>query len=429
MQKKIPTIENTEQQRDKNIGRVDSLQKESYCKKFKRPNDEDALECFSFKKEKDGWHLSTSYFIGVDWLDIQKSAIRITSKFNHQDSQVEVDCLKMLENTLKEPENFQHLEGLLEVDFDVCPITIPRKEDFLSLFLISEYVHLLAHITSKGLKKAYYFVEENKRSKLKGKLLLVQNIKRNNFRGNFGDNYCRFQEYGINIPENQLLKKAMLAVAHFLDGYDGGTVEQIKSTLSGICPYWKEVDVNCDESKICAGKVNPFFKEYSTAINLAKLILRKMSFNQVVHGIDLTTTPPYWIDMSKLFEMYVFSKLRERFGKAVVYHPHFGKQEPDFLLFSDGDRPAYIIDAKYKQYGKKNIEVDDIRQVSGYARMKAIRKNLGVSHHHLLPCLIVFPQHNSNTFLPNHTDWEEEGRYLDIYKIGIQLPIIQNTIL
>ena len=423
-------IEATEQW-DANVVSIDpqnELSKDSYRKEVKRPGDTTASECFSLKKGETGWHMSTSYFIGVDWLDLQKSALRVSPKFNSFDDSIEIDYLKMLESALCEPKNFQHLDGLLWVDFSQPAITIPRQDDNLSLFLISEYIQVMAHITSKGLKKAYYFEEENQRSKLKGKLLLAQNIKRNNLKGNYADNYCRFQNYGVDIPENRLLKKALTVASHILDGYKEETVKQLKTTVSSIRPRWQHVSGECDERKISSGKVNPFYKEYPVAINLAKLILRKMSFNQVMHGVSMTTTPPYWIDMSKLFEMYVFALLRNRFSDNVIYHPHFRGQEPDYLLLPKEERPPYIIDAKYKRYAERPIETDDIRQVSGYARMKTIRKKLGIDNHSLIPCLIVYPDQECNNAIPDDKDWPEEGRYLDIYKVGIQLPVITKQI-
>lgn len=150
-----------------------------------------------------------------------------------------------------------------------------------------------------------------------------------------------------------------------------------------------------------------------------------MAYNQVIHGVSMTTTPPYWIDMSKLFEMYVFAMLRDRFGNHVIYHPHFRGQEPDYLLLPEEERPPYIIDAKYKRYAERAIETDDIRQVSGYARMKSIRKKLDVDNHSLIPCLIVFPNQECPKVIPDNKEWTEEGRYLDIYKVGVQLPVIE----
>lgn len=403
---------------------VASLEKNSYSKKIQRPGDKEPSDCFSLTKGETGWILSSSYFVGVDWLDEHKTAIRVKPKFDYKDKQIEVDYLGMLEEALKEPKNFDQLDGLLYVDFNRPSIPIPKQDDMLSLFLISEFLHITKRITDKGLKKSYYFVEANQCSKIKGKLLLSQNVKINNIRGNYSDNYCRYQEYGVDTPENRLLKKAMMFASHLLDTYHSDVVKQLKQTLTDIAPKWKQVKDECNPLKIREGKVNPFFKEYPIAMMLAKLILKKTAFNQVLHNANMTSTPPYWIDMSKLFEMFVLAKLRTRFGNKIIYHPHFRGQEPDYLLTAEEGRPPYIIDAKYKRYGEKSIETDDIRQVSGYCRMNVIRNRLGVMDHSLIPCLIVYPDHEGKEFVPTSYEWEDESRYIDVYKLGLNLPII-----
>lgn len=397
----------------------------SYCRKIKRPGDQDSSLCYSLVKDENAWRISTSYFIGVDWLDCPISSIRISPKFNHHDGEIEVNYLKMLEDALKEPTNFDHLDGLLYVDFNSPSINLPRQDDVLSLFIISEFIHVLARITEKGLKKSYYLKDENLHSKVKGKLLLQKNAKTNLVKGNRVDNYCRYQEYGIDIPENRLLKHALMLGSRLLDYYNENTIAHLKEIISSIRPSWKRVSDDFDSRLVQENRVNPFYKEYPIAIRLAKLILRRTSYNQVLHGVDMTSTPPYWIDMSKLFEMFVFSKLRERFGNNVIYHPHFRGQEPDYLLTSEGERPPFIIDAKYKRYGERAIETDDIRQVSGYSRLKSVRKRLGVEDHSLIPCMIIFPQHDSLNYVADYTNWQEEGRYIDVFKAGIELPIIQ----
>ena len=403
---------------------LDTLSNKLYCKTIKRPGDKVQSECFSLEKREAGWFMSSSYFVGVDWLQEGKTAIRIKPKFDHKENQIEVNYLRMLEEALKEPKNFDHLDGLLYVDFSKPSITVPRQDDMLSLFLISEFLYVIKRITDKGLRKSYYLIETNQRSKIKGKLLISRNIKKNNIRGNYSDNYCRYQEFGVDIPENRVLKKAINTSSFILDSYHSDVINRLKQIITDISPKWRGVKAECDAGKICEWKINPFFKEYVVAIRIAKLILRKMAFNQVLHNADMTSTPPYWIDMSKLFEMYVLSKLRDKFGERVDYHPNFRGQEPDYLLREDDKHPPFIIDAKYKRYGEQNIETDDIRQVSGYGRMKKLREKLNVTDHSLIPCLIIYPEHDSNDTIPPSDKWADEGRYIDVYKLGLNLPII-----
>lgn len=82
------------------------------------------------------------------------------------------------------------------------------------------------------------------------------------------------------------------------------------------------------------------------------------------------------------------------------------------------------MDAKYKRYGQRPIEIDDIRQVSGYARLKAFRKRLNVTSNNVIPCLIIYPDIHGKEEIPDWREWEEEGHYEAVYKVRIRLPLI-----
>lgn len=422
-----PIIEASEQWQEEPVRGIDGLECDCYKREVQRPGDREPSECFSLKKREDAWLLSSSYFIGADWLEEGRSAIRILPKFNTKDGEVQVDYLSMLEEALKEPKNFEHLDGLLFVDFKRPCIDIPQQDDALSLFLVSEFLSVMSAITKKGLKKAYYQVEENLNSKIKGKMLVAQNIKKNNARGNFSNNYCRYQEYGIDIPENHLLKAALMEAARIVESYKKGVnVNYLTDILRAIKPKWEKVSTKSHPKHPRASKSNAFYKEYPIAIHLAQLIMKHASINQVLHGTKTAKTPPYWIDMSKLFEMYVLRLLRERFDHHAEYHHRFlGGQEPDYLLYGDENRPPYIVDAKYKRYSEHNIDTDDIRQVSGYCRLKSIRKCLDVLDQNLIRCVIIYPDLDGYDALPPHTKWKDDGRYEEIYKVGIRLPLIK----
>ena len=81
-------------------------------------------------------------------------------------------------------------------------------------------------------------------------------------------------------------------------------------------------------------KKNIFYKEYEVAIKIGGYILKRFSFNLNKTSTKNTTTPPFWIDMSKLFELYVFSKLVKMFPEPneVTYHDKFwGGRKQIFL--------------------------------------------------------------------------------------------------
>ncbi|WP_411353317.1 5-methylcytosine restriction system specificity protein McrC, partial [Myroides injenensis] len=104
--------------------------------------------------------------------------------------------------------------------------------------------------------------------------------------------------------------------------------------------------------------------------------------------------PPFWIDMSKLFELYVFKKLREQFPNEgeVKYHFKVNRQEPDFILNTKCGLKA-VVDAKYKpRYKKGNPSMEDARQLAGYTRLNTIYKELGINDDSIIPAYFIYPK-------------------------------------
>ena len=181
-------------------------------------------------------------------------------------------------------------------------------------------------------------------------------------------------------------------------------------------------------------KGNPVFKEYYTAVEYAQLLLRRFSYDITLAGKKEIDTPPFWIDMSKLFELYVLSKLRAVFTgrKEVQYHVKVDDQELDYLLKPTEWAEPYVIDAKYKpRYGeRRGITIDDAREVSGYARLSGVYRELNMDADAVAPikCLIIYPdQEQEERFTFSKTaepQFEKVSEYVRFYKVGIKLPVI-----
>ena len=99
--------------------------------------------------------------------------------------------------------------------------------------------------------------------------------------------------------------------------------------------------------------------------------------------------------MPRLYEMYVYSKLKENFGDELGFQVEgFGRGEyktaADFIL----RRKGLILDAKYKpRYeGSKSGIITDIRELSGYARDVRILQNFdNCNQNNEIPCVIIYP--------------------------------------
>ncbi|MDO4224720.1 MAG: hypothetical protein Q4C75_02385 [Bergeyella zoohelcum] len=101
----------------------------------------------------------------------------------------------------------------------------------------------------------------------------------------------------------------------------------------------------------------------------------------------------------------------------------------DFLI-SDGEN-SLIIDTKYKlKYDSGHIH-EDIRQVSGYARLKKVREKVGFNDDKHIDCLIIYPKIGGGETSINLKQKFDEikkyhiAQYYKVYKLGVELPIIE----
>lgn len=386
-----------------------------------------SLPCFSLKKvekENNVYHLETGYFIGVDWIETDKTALYIAPKYK------EIDFIKMLFSSLRHPEVAKEIEELFEVKWDQPTIEIQQKQDLLTPFLIVEFLGILKTIIRKGLKKSYYRVEKNLYSKVKGKVLVSKTIKHNILQNKNLHTYCNYNEFGLNNKENRLLKKALTFVKRYLPQYAQLTdSKDLQNVFNYINPAFHEVSDKIEINEIKHAKTNAFYKEYEPALRLAKMILKRFGYNISNTVKDKIQTPPFWIDMSKLFELYVLGLLKDRFHKEVEYHFKCPGNELDYLLKAEGYK--MVIDAKYKyKYAKKRgRDHKDIRQVSGYARLEKVYKALNIEESKNIDCLIIHPALEGVIDLKGDIKLVriKFKQYFDVYKLGVQLPLINRT--
>lgn len=400
-----------------------------FRKTYQRRWDDATCLLVQFDEQKCKFHFETSFFIGVDWIIPHEQPILVQPKLNNNDN--EVDFLSMLFEALEDVENYEHLDGLFHVDFDCPTIRIEQRQDALTPFLVVEYLQLLKQIVRKGLKKSYYQVTSNQKSRVKGKILINQTIRQNTKTGAITDTICQFDVFGINSIENRILNKALEIAIGLLPSFKHQKISALKHIIAYITPAFEGVSREVDIHRIKQFKLNPIYKEYERALGIAICLLKKKGYNQNNLSKTEVVTPPYWIDMSKLFELYVFKKLRDIFPhhKEVIYHLKSNYQEIDFLINSPGNGIQMVVDAKYKpRYENHKVRIDDIRQVCGYARMKNVYDILGVDYSKTINCMIIYSHQDcpSSFSQDKFRLGNESNDYVGFCKIGLKLPIIDN---
>ena len=162
---------------------------DSYVRKMPGREDSDAF-CYCIEKQPDGYSVKTSYFVGIDWVT-DDLAVQVRPKVEGEVDYI--DYLRMLTEALKEPENTEHLDGLLTIDFNAKPIPLEEKEDMLSPFIVAQFLMALKRAVRKGLRHSYYLVTANLNSKIKGKILVGMNVCKNLSSSNRIDHFCQHQ--------------------------------------------------------------------------------------------------------------------------------------------------------------------------------------------------------------------------------------------
>lgn len=361
------------------------------------------------------WHdrksvLKSSYFIGACWLEKNQLALQVEPKIK------DIDYLKMFLTCFKHPKVAQELSKIYQIDFNQPKIELDSNQFEITPLLIIHFLQVIKAIVRKGLKKSYYPIEQNLNAKIKGKINIGKTLKHDIFKGQNHKTVCHYQEFGINCAENRLLKKALKFVQSYLAKSDIQTDDKLKQTLAYCLAPFELVSNNIEIREMKSFKNNVLFKDYAVAIKLAKMILKRFAYNlQNTHSKNLT--PPFWIDMSLLFEKYVYALLLE--NNKVKYQAKGNYGNVDFLI------DDVIIDTKYKtDYGDKNgYKIEDIRQLSGYGRDAKIRKELDLNTE-IAKCLIIYPNKNASDLLPDDL-WEMAEaipHFEKFKKIAIKLP-------
>ena len=367
-----------------------------------------------------------SYYIGASWLVKNELAVIVTPKMKNID--FVTMFLEALEvDTKNESNYFAQCYG---IQFDEPTIETNEQLNQLTPLLVLHFISLLERLVKRGLKKDYIVREENLKTKVKGRLLITKHLQKNVFQQRSDRAYCQYQEYTDDIPENRLLKKALLFADRIINNYESlkaqSSYSEIQSSLLRLKTAVGHISDEIEPYQVQKISANKLFKEYKEAIRVAKLLLRRYDYSISKTCEVKNSTPPFWIDMSRLYEMWVYSKLQQH----AIHEIHFqekgfyGRQVADFVIPLE----RLILDAKYKpNYANNNfVDIDDIRELSGNARDESLLPNLDESYSPR--CIILYPGDHDELKYEEEALFDSQGikipHYHNFYKISVKLPTI-----
>ena len=321
-----------------------------------------------------------SYYIGCAWLippsENEKGIpIQVEPKIEN------IDFIRMFVTALevRSSEEAEYFSDYYHIDFESPVIQIESEQNLITPLLLLHYITLLEQLARNGLRKNYVRREENLQSKIRGKILFNQHLKQNVFNKREDRIFCGYQEYTIDTPENRLLKKALVYAKNNLESIPSlkaETLDKIYSKLAPVESAFEGVSEDVSLSQVYFVKSSKLYRHYDEAIKVAKMILRGVDYEILEDKKERDyKVHPFYIDMPRLYEMYVLSLLRKAYGDQIKFQER-GRHgtKVDFIKTDE----KIIMDAKYKpryESGDSGI-VDDVREISGYARDKSILKAL-----------------------------------------------------
>lgn len=399
-----------------------------------------------------------SYYIGCAWLvppSENKDGVPIQVKPKMEN----VDFVRMFVMALevRSSEEAEYFSDYYHIDFDSPTIQIESEQNLITPLLLLHYITLLEQLSRNGLRKNYVRREENLQSKICGKILFSQHLKKNVFNKREDRIFCGYQEYTIDTPENRLLKKALVYAKNNLESIPSlkaETLDKIYSKLAPVECAFEGVSEDVSLSQVGFVKSSKLYRHYDEAIKVAKMILRGLDYeileDKKEHDYKVH---PFYIDMPRLYEMYVLSLLRKAYGDQIQFQVEgYRKTQVDYIKKSENEK--LIIDAKYKpRYSEGNQGIlDDIQEISRYARDEKILKALewepkieSAKGNYFPRCLIIYPdpktkfeheegEEDDQGMIEMKDDFRKDGilsdsehvrkipGFKDFYKIAVPLP-------
>ena len=337
-------------------------------------------------------NLRASFYIGASWLKKDELAVVVTPKMPKIDF-VRMFVAALEVDTRNESDYFAKCYG---IHFDEPQIDADTRLSQLTPMLVLHYVSVLHRLATRGLRRSYITREENLKAKVKGRIMLGRHLRQNVFQQRVDRVFCQYQEFTDDTPENRLLKRALLFAEQFIDG-KSGLRHKIENTnipkhLRLLKSKFEHISDDIEPYQIQHLSTNKLFRDYREAIRVAKMLLRRFDYSIAQATSEPQKTPPFWIDMARLYEMYVYSKLSAAYGSQIAFQvPGHFRTAVDFIKRDE----LIILDTKYKPHyeGSNRGIIDDIREMSGYARDTRILHALGAtSDSGEIKCVIIYPE-------------------------------------
>ena len=330
-----------------------------------------------------------------------RAVLRVGPKF------AEMDYLGMFLQCAAHPVVGEHMHGCLRFWPEQPPIETDNAPDFCGL-VAAAFLRELNELHRRHLRRNFVRETENLRGKVKGKILTMENIRRNFSRGRGDRIVCAYQSISDDIRENRILRAALERVAVFvarnpvyLAPRSGGEVMSRwiragRAALRGV----SVVPVAASDHQ--SARTRGAFAHYKSPLRLARAVLESSGFD--MEQSRPASVSPFALNSAELFECWAWLRLKEKYpGRRIEYNRDIAavsgvvSVRPDFYIPADNEEPAMILDAKYKLAPESVRDIldnnrNDIYQVVSYSNHRNLRDKLRVGSDGQVELVLLYPQ-------------------------------------
>jgi 5-methylcytosine-specific restriction enzyme subunit McrC len=238
--------------------------------------------------------------------------------------------------------------------------------------LVEAVARLFAKVTepamARGLLQGYVQLED-RLTTIRGRIRFAEQISRWN--GQIPPVEVTYDDYTIDIVENQLLKAAALRLATL-----GGRTPETSSDLRRISFRLADVaTIPYGGPSVPEVTWNRLNEHYRPAVELARLILQSTGLESASGSV---TAPSFMLNMAMIFERFVQRALRDRLGLNDRTFPENSRSHPlrldtgglvalkPDLSWWEGPQCLFVGDCKYKRTDSA-IEHADLYQLLAYS--------------------------------------------------------------
>lgn len=275
------------------------------------------------------------------------------------------------------------------------------------IITVTVFLTLLRLLCKRPLMGRMLKEEENLTGKVKGKILIKENIRANTMHGRNDRFYCQYLRFSDDIVENQILKAALKKAKRFIVEYFGAYSKD-NNNYTSMISYCSNAlrhvsDIPCSGTACNGLKFSGCYTYYKPVIIMARMVLNDISIESDGEVSTTGYIVPYAISMEKLFEVYVRAYLKKNgvdsyrsknetgirlekfddktdiFLEEGLINPGkyiSGSIKPDLILTDRESGETVVFDIKYKDYTNGDSRNDRLQLLAYSMMMNA--NNVGI---------------------------------------------------